>query len=136
MSMKSTDRSGAPCPCDSGKRYGECCAPLHAGEPASTAEALMRSRYSAYVVRLSDYLLSSWHPKTRPESMAFDRSDTTRWISLEIKRHVETGPDAATVEFVARWREGGHRAQSLHEIGRFQRVNGRWLYVNGEILPS
>lgn len=96
----------------------------------------MRSRYSAYVMRMSDYLLSSWHPRTRPETMAFDRTDTTRWLGLEIKRHHELSPDVATVEFVATWREGGHRAQSLHEVSRFQRVDGHWRYVNGEILPS
>ncbi len=96
----------------------------------------MRSRYSAYVMRLSDYLLSSWHSKTRPEAMAFDKADTTRWISLEIKQHKEVSADLATVEFVAVWREGGHRAQRLHEISRFERQAGRWVYVNGEVLPS
>lgn len=136
MSAKSTDRSGAPCPCDSGKSYGVCCGPLHAGEPAPSAEALMRSRYSAYVVRMGEYLLSTWHSKTRPQAMNFDRTDTTRWLSLEIKRCAEVSAEVATVEFVAIWREGGHRAQRLHEISRFQRSNGRWFYVNGEILPD
>jgi SEC-C motif domain protein len=136
MSSKSTDRTSKPCPCDSGRNYAGCCAPLHAGEPAPSAEALMRSRYSAYVMRLSDYLLDSWHPTTRPESMAFDRADTTRWLGLEVKGHAEIAADMASVEFVARWREGGHRAQRLHEISRFERVKGRWLYVNGEILSS
>jgi SEC-C motif domain protein len=136
MSTKSTDRTSAACPCGTGKRYGECCAPYHGGEPAPTAEALMRSRYSAYVVRLGEYLLSTWHPKTRPQTMNFDRADTTRWLGLEIKHHVVTGPNSATVEFVAVWREGGHRAHRLHEVSQFVRVKDHWLYVNGEILAS
>jgi SEC-C motif domain protein len=136
MSAKSTDRTAAPCPCDSGRSYGECCSPLHGGAVAETAEALMRSRYSAYVVRMGEYLLATWHPRTRPEAMNFDRTDTTRWMGLEVLGHTEVSPTSATVEFIARWREGGHRAQSLHEISTFERIDGRWLYVRGKILPT
>ncbi len=136
MSTKSTDRTSAPCPCDSGQLYGVCCAPLHTGTPAASAEALMRSRYSAYVMRMGDYLLSSWHPKTRPPAMDFNPAITTRWLGLEIVRHAQTNADNAVVEYIARWREGGHRAQKLHEISKFQRVDGNWFYLSGDILPQ
>lgn len=96
----------------------------------------MRARYSAYVVRDAEYLLSTWHSKTRPAAMNFDRTDTTRWLGLEIKRHDVKNADSAVVEFVAIWREGGHRAQRLHEVSSFVRSNDRWCYVKGEILPN
>ena len=58
------------CPCDTGRPYETCCGPLHEGRrPAATAVALMRSRYSAYALGLRDYLLETWHPNTRPESI-------------------------------------------------------------------
>ncbi|MBC7988140.1 MAG: SEC-C domain-containing protein [Luteimonas sp.] len=120
------------CPCDSGKPYASCCHPLHAGVAAVTAEQLMRSRYSAYVVGDRDYLLATWHATTRPQMLTLDDAQTTRWLGLSVKRHVETGPDHAVVEFVARYRSGGAPAIRLHEVSRFIRDHGRWYYVDGE----
>ena len=117
------------CPCGSGLDYRDCCQPCHDGEPAPTAEALMRSRYSAYVKRLAPYLLATWDTPTRPP--ALDLDDDTRWLGLEVKRHAPTGDDAAIVEFVARYKLGG-RAFRLHEISRFVRRDGRWYYVDGQ----
>jgi SEC-C motif-containing protein len=91
----------------------------------------MRSRYSAYVHRLETYLLATWHPSTRPSPQLFDGADNPRWLGLEIKRHEMTGTDSAIVEFVARYKVGG-RAHRLHEISRFVREDGRWLYVDGD----
>lgn len=122
---------GAACPCGSGKDYAQCCGPFHDGQDAPTAEALMRSRYSAYVLALEPYLLDTWHAGTRPPSLDLDEDGPTRWLGLEIRRHQRTGPDSATVEFVARYKISG-RAFRLHEISRFIQEEGRWYYVNGE----
>lgn len=121
------------CPCQSGRTYAACCAPLHRGEAiADTAEALMRSRYSAYVRGDAGYLLATWHASTRPPAFGFGDADATRWLGLEVRRHEQHGADRATVEFIARYKVGGTPAVRLHEISRFTRENGRWFYVDGE----
>jgi len=123
------------CPCGSGRRYAECCGQLHiSGKHEMTPEALMRSRYSAYVLKLADYLLASWHPSTRPTSMDLAEDDGTKWLGLEIKRCQQQDENHATVEFVARYRIAG-RGHRLHELSRFVREDGRWFYVDGDIDP-
>ena len=121
-----------PCPCKPSAAYADCCQPLHEGAPAETAEALMRSRYSAYVLGLRDYLVGTWHPSTRPVPFELDATPGLRWLGLEVRRHAQLGDDRAVVEFVARYKPGGAPAVRLHEISRFSRVDGRWLYVDGE----
>jgi SEC-C motif-containing protein len=121
------------CPCGSGRPYAACCGPLHAGGGlAATAEALMRSRYSAYVLQLSDYLLASWHPSTRPARLDLAEDAGSKWLGLDIKRHQPVDVQHATVEFVARYRIAG-RGHRLHETSRFVREDGRWFYVDGDI---
>ncbi len=90
----------------------------------------MRSRYSAFVLKLGPYLLATWHPDTRPATLDL-AGDSTQWLGLEVKRHAQDAPDTATVEFVARYKIGG-RAHRLHETSRFVRQDGRWFYVDGE----
>jgi len=119
------------CPCQSDRPYADCCGRLHAGGVAETAEALMRSRYSAYALGLTGYLMATWHPDTRPAEVEPGDPAATRWLGLEVKRHAATGPDSAIVEFVARCRTGGAPAVRLHEISRFVREAGRWYYVDG-----
>ena len=120
------------CPCGSSLLYAECCEPLHRGAVAPTAQALMRSRYSAYVLKLEDYLLGTWHARTRPAALGLAaQQPAPRWLGLDVRRHAADG-DAATVEFVARYRIGGGRARRLHERSRFVREDGRWFYVDGE----
>ena len=119
-----------PCPCDSGVAYTACCGLRHAGDPAPTAESLMRSRYSAYVLGLEPYLLASWHASTRPASVEFEPG--TKWLGLTVKSASETG-DTAQVEFVARYKVGGGSAVRMHELSRFVRENGRWYYMDGEM---
>ncbi len=92
----------------------------------------MRSRYTAYALRLADYLLATWAPETRPPSLELNVEPQPKWLGLEIRRFQQTGPDKATVEFVARYRIGG-RAHRLHETSRFVRRDDRWLYVDGDI---
>lgn len=131
-------KSPAPpsgCPCGSGRPYPACCGRYHAGLlhcSAPTAEALMRSRYSAYVLGLEDYLLATWHPATRPVDLALDATPRPQWLGLAVKSHVPLDASHATVEFVARYKLNG-RACRLHETSRFERVDGRWFYVDGEI---
>ena len=120
-----------PCPCGSRRDYTDCCGRFHAGAIAPDAETLMRSRYSAYVRGDSAYLLASWHPDTRPDAADLEAARGTRWLGLEVRRHVADG-DEARVEFVARYRIGGGPAVRLHEISRFRREQGRWYYLDGD----
>ena len=91
----------------------------------------MRSRYSAYVLGLHDYLLATWHASTRPLAMA-PQETGLRWLGLTVKHHGVIDDDHATVEFVARSKLAG-RAQRLHEVSRFVREGGRWFYVDGAV---
>jgi SEC-C motif-containing protein len=120
------------CECGTGRKYVQCCCRWHAGEPAPTAEALMRSRYVAFVRRLADYILATWHPGKRPASIEFDPAQ--KWLGLKIVEARTTGADAAEVEFIARFRIGGASAARLHERSRFVREGGRWLYLDGSFV--
>lgn len=91
----------------------------------------MRSRYSAYVLVLTDYLRDTWHPSTRPAAIETNLPGL-KWLGLDVRRHTLQDADHATVEFVARSKLGG-RAQRLHETSRFVRENGRWYYLDGEM---
>ncbi|MDP2135831.1 MAG: YchJ family metal-binding protein [Sulfuritalea sp.] len=117
-----------PCPCGRPRPYADCCGRHHAGTPAGDAESLMRSRYSAYVLGLEDYLLATWHASTRPASLDLKLGPPPKWLGLEVKAKSESG-DQAMVEFVARCRVGG-RAQRLHEHSRFVREADHWHYVD------
>jgi len=127
--------SRAPsCPCGSTVRYEDCCGRYHAGPlhlQAPTAEALMRSRYSAFVLDLTDYLLASWHASTRPLRLEPNEPGLT-WLGLDVRRHTVVDADHATVEFVARNKLAG-RAQRLQELSRFVREDAIWFYVDGDL---
>ena len=92
----------------------------------------MRSRYSAYVLKLDDYLLATWHVSTRPSEIDLN-ADSTKWLGLDVRRHLQQDDSHATVEFVARYRIAG-RGYRLHELSRFVREDGRWYYVDGDML--
>jgi SEC-C motif-containing protein len=125
----------AECPCGSGLDYGPCCSAWHsgfnAGVFAPSPEALMRSRYSAYVLGLLDYLLATWHPSTAPGDLELP---PLKWLGLEVRNAQATG-DAGVVEFVARYRDNG-RGGRLHEISRFVREEEKWLYIDGDQQDS
>ncbi|WP_282784910.1 YchJ family metal-binding protein [Nocardia sp. CC201C] len=136
MSKRRKSAAGpAACPCGSSAPYAQCCGPLHRGEGrAATAEALMRSRFSAFAVGDEAYLLRSWAPETRPATVEFEPG--MRWEALEIVGSTGGGPfhTAGTVEFRAHYRAHG-RAGTLHEHSRFRRDDGAWVYVDGDITP-
>jgi SEC-C motif-containing protein len=135
--MPPPSSSTLPCPCGRAAAYADCCGALHrafaAGQAlgAPTPEALMRSRYAAFVFDLRDYLLSTWHASTRPTALE-PPEPGLKWLGLEVKRSVMQDADHGTVEFVARSKLGG-RAQRLHETSRFLRENGAWFYVDGDL---
>jgi len=121
------------CPCGSTKELTTCCARhVDSNEPAPTAEALMRSRYTAYTLLREDYLLATWHPSTRPPSLGLAEEATTKWRDLKVLRHEQQDAGHAIVEFVARYKVNG-RAHRLHEISSFVREEERWFYVDGDI---
>lgn len=120
------------CACGSGRAYAACCGRWHAGEAAPDAEALMRSRYCAFVLGDAAYLNATWHPDTRPAELGLDAPPVPRWLGLKVVAHAVQDADHATVEFVARYKIGG-RAHRLHETSRFERIAGRWLYLDGDI---
>ena len=140
-----TDTKTMYCPCGcaevtakplggSNKKYADCCGRyLDGGEVAPTAEALMRSRYTAYTLGREDYLLATWHHSTRPASFELASEPRRKWLGLEVKHHEQLEPDHAVMEFVARYKMGG-RAHRFHEISRFVREAGQWFYVDGDIV--
>ena len=114
------------CPCGLGLPYAECCGPAHDGAAPPTAEALMRSRYSAFALDRSDYLLASWHPRTRPATI--DPDPDTEWTGLTVLTARGGMFDTeGEVEFVARYSTAGRRGR-LHERSRFVRHDDRWVY--------
>lgn len=120
------------CPCGSSRTFSDCCEPqLTDGAPAATAEALMRSRYTAYVLGRNDYVLETWHPGTRPPDLDLDKNQN--WLGLKVLSTDQGGEkdDEGMVEFVARFKIAG-RGHRLHEISRFTRHSGRWLYLDGQ----
>jgi SEC-C motif domain protein len=118
------------CPCGTGDTYDRCCGRLHRGEAqATTAEQLMRSRYSAYAVGDDGYLHESWHPTTRPRSIALDPA--LQWVQLEIVASDRGGAldEEGTVEFRAHHQRDGLPGV-LHEVSRFTRLDRRWVYLD------
>ncbi len=99
---------------------------------APDAQSLMRSRYTAFVLDELDYLLDTWHTSTRPTHLERNASGV-KWLGLEIRDHACQDADHATVEFVARSRHQG-QATRMHEVSRFVCEDGRWLYVDGDML--
>ena len=139
----SADAPNGPCPCHSGKKYKRCCRPFHGGEAAPTPEALMRSRYSAYALGLTDYVIDTTAPggpRARHEDRrawaeeiaTFGRE--TRFVGLSIEGSGAEG-ERGWVEFHAILEQGGRDA-SFEERSGFVRVAGRWLYATGTRRPT
>lgn len=127
------------CPCESGKEYEACCGPVIRGsQTAPTAEALMRSRYSAFAKGEIEYLKQSLRPDQRADydPVATQHwADKSEWLKLEI---IETGAggkddEEGTVEFIASYRQKGN-THVHHEVAHFSRRNGIWYYTDGKIV--
>ena len=128
-----------PCPCgrlDAHSKplpYAQCCGRfIDADLAAPDAESLMRSRYTAHVRGAAHYLRETWHSSTRPA----DASPTpgAHWLGLQVRTHRLVDESHAQVEFVARWRVGGQAAMRQHERSRFRYEDGRWFYLDGDML--
>ena len=120
------------CPCGSGRNLDQCCGPiLDDPRHAETAEALMRSRYTANTLGRWNHLWATWHPRTRPDVVD---SQGVEWTGLQILATKDGQPGDITgmVEFGASYR-AGKRHNVLHEVSRFQRRAGRWMYVDGDV---
>jgi SEC-C motif-containing protein len=129
MTGTSDKARAAACPCGSGAAYSRCCRPFHTGQSdAPTAEALMRSRYSAFVKRLPEYLLATWDPADRP--VRLDLDPDVRWAGLHIVATSAGGPedDSGTVEFVGSYRSPNGPGE-LHEVSSFRRSGAHWIYL-------
>ncbi len=133
MARKKTDTDD-DCPCGSAAEFSECCGRfLIGGEIPQTAELLMRSRYCGFLIRDEAYLLATWHPRARPSRVRLDENQ--RWLGLSIRATEAGGVDdvSGTVEFVARYKIHG-KGHRLHEISRFEKIDNRWYYLDGQHL--
>jgi SEC-C motif domain protein len=144
MSAPSASTARVPCPCGRRDRrelplvYSQCCGRYvddFENTPATDAESLMRSRYTAFVRERADYLLATWHASTRPAEVSFEPG--VKWLGLDVRSRSVLDADHAEVEFVARQRSSAGVATRLHERSRFVReVDGlhhRWFYVDGDL---
>ncbi|MDH5633922.1 MAG: YchJ family protein [Gammaproteobacteria bacterium] len=126
------------CPCGSGDSYSACCEPYHTGSKyANTAEALMRSRYTAYARGDSAYLYKTWHSRTQPKSINLNDDGSMQWQRLEVI-NTEAGQrsdDTGVVEFKAHFSVSG-KPGVLHERSEFSKENGTWFYLDGETPKS
>ena len=129
------------CPCNSGLDFDACCGPILDGATkALTAEALMRSRYTAHVKGNFDHVANTHAPEIRStynKSAAKAQSKGTEWVGLEIRETSGGGEDdeTGTVLFSARFKENGEL--NVHrELSDFRRENGEWVYVDGKINPQ
>jgi SEC-C motif-containing protein len=129
------------CHCGSGRPYGECCEPYITGKAkAPTAEALMRSRYSAYAEHAVDYIVDTCISKGDKNDIDHkstkDWSEKSTWLGLKISSVEKGGIEdtEGTVEFEATYERDGLR--DVHqEKAKFKKENGEWFYDEGQIVP-
>jgi SEC-C motif-containing protein len=137
MTAMLSEMRNDPCPCGSGRVYGACCAPLIDGAAqAETPEALMRSRYTAYVLQQIPYLARTLHPSQRDdfdEEAAVRWANESEWLGLEIvsTSGVNPGDQSGTVEFRAHYARDG-TTQVHHERSEFRRAGRVWYFYDGK----
>ena len=122
------------CPCGSGKVYAKCCQLYHDGNPAPSAEALMRARYSAYCLGQENYLVHTWHPGSRPKRINLSSDSAIEWVKLDIIRAEQGGTNdkLGIIEFKAFYTIDG-KTGHLHETSNFVKEDNQWYYFDGEI---
>lgn len=139
MSAAQTLSNASKCACGSTRKYIKCCGLyIKKGFQAPTAEELMRSRYTAYVLNDKDYLLNTWHLSTRPVESDLEEEDV-EWASLDILASSDgTKSDyTGTVEFIAYYKRCGklhNKKQHIHEVSNFVKENNQWFYVDGLMI--
>jgi SEC-C motif-containing protein len=137
MTVMTRETQNDPCPCGSGHVYVACCAPLIEGAAqAETPEALMRSRYTAYVQKQIPYLARTLHPSQRDdfdEEAAARWANESEWLGLEIvsASGADPGDQSGTVEFKAHYSRDG-TTQVHHERSEFRRADGVWYFYDGK----
>ena len=126
------------CPCGSDKPYEKCCGPLHTlKEKAKTIKQLVRARYCAYARgagKHREFLIRTWHPSTAQQvNLSAITNDSYSWKGLEIIQ-AETRGEMGQVEFKATFSETPDGPDVIHhELSRFHRIKGNWLYVEGKV---
>lgn len=126
-----------PCPCGSERSFSRCCHVYVSGASiAPTAEALMRSRYVAFVLGRSDYIADTWHPQTRPTQIDL-ASDETVWLKLNVHEttHGQETDVRGMVAFQA-WYGANGRMGCMQERSRFEYQDGRWYYLDGDVTDT
>jgi SEC-C motif-containing protein len=124
------------CTCGSNKASSQCCAVYLSGKQyPKTPEKLMRSRYTAFSVGgHGQYLLDTWLPSmTQGLTVESLSQKDIEWVALQVLNTSQRGDDA-TVEFIATFLDDEKQTQSHHEHSVFKRINGKWLYVGGEVF--
>ncbi|OHC74113.1 MAG: hypothetical protein A3G18_04550 [Rhodospirillales bacterium RIFCSPLOWO2_12_FULL_58_28] len=129
-----------PCPCGSGQNLDVCCGLIISGAPAPTAEALLRSRYTAFVLGDIGYLADTLSPGIRGDFDRIEAESTFRdakWQGLEVRAVADggEGDESGSVEFIARFRLRG-KQRSHHELAEFRREQGRWMCAGGQMDPK
>ncbi|MBB1201169.1 YchJ family protein [Enterobacteriaceae bacterium 89] len=123
------------CPCGSALEYSLCCQRYLSGaETAPTPAQLMRSRYTAFVMKDADYLVRTWHPSCKAQDFRQELEQSfsgTEWLGLNISATDEgRHSDEGFVTFVARFREH-NKSSAIIERSRFLKENGQWYYIDG-----
>ncbi|NOZ10000.1 MAG: YchJ family protein [Gammaproteobacteria bacterium] len=123
------------CHCGSGQSYLNCCGRyITASDHPPTAEALMRSRYTAYVLGHEAYLLQTWHQTTRPEKLSLQGGDAIEWLGLSVdaSERGDIADSTGVVEFTVHYRAKSKMAV-LRERSQFVQECGQWFYVDGQM---
>lgn len=131
-----SDKKELPCPCKSGKTYQQCCLPLHNKQKtADSCEQLMRSRFSAFVYQLGQYLFDTYHSDFRKELTAEKLSEKTAdWVNLDIIA-TQSLKESGFVEFKA-WYKEDNKLCCFHEKSNFLKEQGQWFYCDGTFYSS
>lgn len=128
------------CPCGSDQNLDDCCGPIIDGALAPTAEALMRSRYTAYVQGNIGYLADTLSPEIRDDfdqAEAGNTASDAKWQGLELRAVTDGGEndESGSIEFIASFRLGG-QLRVHHELAEFRREQGLWMCVGGQVNPK